>query len=282
MWRSYENGFHEKEVVLQAGQRSEWHNQSLKGVWCQNGHVQKLSTCKHFYPQPTSTILKIQATSGTWVECHRRYSQVFWELVRLRPGWWVPTIAAQQAILTMQVVLIITSIYLRDSARDDQAPMLLRDVSGKLWFDVALAGVSVLLALLFIAPYSHTFRHFPIDFLLGCAWIAAFVFLLLEFKGKSNCNQSVSDLATMTLPSICHTAQAAYAFAFLSACLWLTSSVVGAWICWRDRRQAKKSSIANMIPRSSSRGWWTLRYVSKREVAYALVSAVAEAGDQGH
>lgn len=106
---------------------------------------------------------------------------------------------------------------------------------------ISLAAASVLVALMLLAPFDHTFRHFTVDFLLSVAWFIAFVFLLIEFQ-HTDCNQNTKQFGSIALGGGCNTKRAAYGFAFLSGCFWAVTFVVGVWVTMRERKLKNKKS----------------------------------------
>jgi hypothetical protein len=89
-----------------------------------------------------------------------------------------------------------------------------------------VAGFSILLAILWLFPFSGTFIHWPIDFLISVAWFVAFG-LLVHFLG-SQCGDLFS-WSDITQPGGCQRWKADVAFAFLSAIFWLASALLGLW-----------------------------------------------------
>ncbi|KAK5049059.1 hypothetical protein LTR84_005481 [Exophiala bonariae] len=82
-----------------------------------------------------------------------------------------------------------------------------------------LAGISLLLGLLWLLPFSSGFVHWPVDVFISVAWFAAFG-ILISFNGT------------------CGRWRATEAFSFLSAIFWLVSALVGIWFIRRERRKA--------------------------------------------
>ncbi|KAJ5197111.1 hypothetical protein N7449_007590 [Penicillium cf. viridicatum] len=96
-----------------------------------------------------------------------------------------------------------------------------------------IAGLSILLGLIWLIPFSSGFFSWPMDILISFAWFAAFGVLVdtirrlpcgsiwsWHFRGDQTCGRW----------------KAAEAFSFLSAIIWLTSAIVGIWFTFRVRQ----------------------------------------------
>ncbi|KAJ5463037.1 hypothetical protein N7475_007981 [Penicillium sp. IBT 31633x] len=96
-----------------------------------------------------------------------------------------------------------------------------------------IAGLSILLGLIWLIPFSSGFFSWPLDIIISLAWFAAFGVLVdtirqlpcgsiwsWHFRGDQTCGRW----------------KAAEAFSFLSAILWLVSGIVGIWFTFRVRR----------------------------------------------
>ncbi|KAJ5317515.1 hypothetical protein PENANT_c036G01141 [Penicillium antarcticum] len=95
-----------------------------------------------------------------------------------------------------------------------------------------IAGLSILLGLIWLIPFSSGFFSWPLDILISFAWFAAFGVLVdtlrhlpcgsiwsWHFRGQQMCGRW----------------KAAEAFSFLSAIIWLVSGIVGIWFTFRVR-----------------------------------------------
>ncbi|KAK4151698.1 hypothetical protein C8A00DRAFT_45146 [Chaetomidium leptoderma] len=60
------------------------------------------------------------------------------------------------------------------------------DPSGRLVYAAVVAALTILAALIFIAPFAYSFWSFPIDFFLFAAWLAAFC-VLETLTGTNTC-----------------------------------------------------------------------------------------------
>jgi len=107
--------------------------------------------------------------------------------------------------------------------------------SSRFIYTEVVAALSMLLSLLLLIPFTAGFDLWPLDFVFFILWIVAFS-LLADWIIPMNCNWTwgngylENDAATQ-----CSLWKAALAFAFISAVLWLLSSLVGMWFMWRTR-----------------------------------------------
>lgn len=105
-----------------------------------------------------------------------------------------------------------------------------------------IAAVSILVSLLWLLPFTATFIHWPVDFLLFVAWIVAFG-LLVDFIGPLHCG-SVFHWGDITHKGTCQKWKADVAFAFLSAIFWLASALLGLWYLRRRRAGVGRNAVA--------------------------------------
>lgn len=106
---------------------------------------------------------------------------------------------------------------------------------GRFIYTEVVAGLSILLALIWLVPFSGSFIHWPADLIISVAWFVAFG-LLVDWLG-GNCGY-VFDWDGMSFNGTASCAQwkATIAFAFLSAICWLVSAILG--IYWVRRHTA--------------------------------------------
>jgi len=95
---------------------------------------------------------------------------------------------------------------------------------------------SVLFSLLWLLPFTSALLHAPADFILSLGWFGAFG-LLVNWVHKINCGRAFQ-WHGLTNGSFCGQWKAAEAFAFLSACFWLTSAVLALWVHHKMDRRA--------------------------------------------
>ncbi|KAJ5562690.1 hypothetical protein N7535_002865 [Penicillium sp. DV-2018c] len=96
-----------------------------------------------------------------------------------------------------------------------------------------IAGLSILLGLIWLIPFSWGFFTWPLDIIISLAWFAAFG-VLVDTIRQLPCG-SIWHWRFRT-GSMCGRWKAAEAFSFLSAILWLVSAIVGIWFTFRVRR----------------------------------------------
>jgi len=91
-----------------------------------------------------------------------------------------------------------------------------------------VAGLSILLALIWLIPFTGGFIHYPVDLVLFALWLAAFG-LLVDFIGPLHCG-SIWHWSKITEHGTCERWKAVVAFSFLSAVFWLTSALLVSYI----------------------------------------------------
>lgn len=91
-----------------------------------------------------------------------------------------------------------------------------------------VAAISLFFALIWLIPFMGTFIHWPIDFLLFVAWVVAFG-LLVDFIEPLHCG-GIFDNGQIDEQPYCQKWKADVAFCFLSALLWLASTLLGLWV----------------------------------------------------
>ncbi|KAK2786764.1 hypothetical protein FQN53_006240, partial [Emmonsiellopsis sp. PD_33] len=128
------------------------------------------------------------------------------------------------------VVAGIIGHYLRTFDKADAWP------EGRWIYTVVIAGLSMLLGLIWLIPFSSSFTTWPIDLLLSFAWFAAFG-VLVNALNKMHCG-AIFNWGGLTRNTVCSRWKAAEAFSFLSAILWLASTIVGIWFVSRKRDHA--------------------------------------------
>lgn len=89
---------------------------------------------------------------------------------------------------------------------------------------------------MWLLPFSAGFYHWPVDLLLAFAWFAAFG-LLIDWADRHNCASNVFEWGGITKGSRCDVWRLSEAFAFLSACFWLASGLLGLWFINRARKE---------------------------------------------
>lgn len=120
-----------------------------------------------------------------------------------------------------------------------------------------IAGLSILLALIWLLPFTAGFIHYPVDFVMFILWIVAFGLLVnvsaqqelyapsnstpetnlfcVQFIGPLHCG-SIWAWGDITDKGTCQKWKASVAFSFLSAVFWLASAILGIYVIHRARR----------------------------------------------
>ncbi|KLU85356.1 integral membrane protein [Magnaporthiopsis poae ATCC 64411] len=106
--------------------------------------------------------------------------------------------------------------------------------NGRHIYTIVVAAISMLLAIVWLFPFSGSFIHWPTDFIISVMWFAAFGLLVDWLNGACG---DVFDWSGIRLRGndICAKQKAIVAFAFLSAICWLASALLG--ILWVRRRE---------------------------------------------
>lgn len=121
---------------------------------------------------------------------------------------------------------------------------------GRFIYTEVVAGLSILLALLWLLPFSGSFIHWPIDLVLSIAWFAVFG-LLVNYLGGS-CGHTFNWSNLGLRGSNCGTWKTDEAFAFLAAICWLVSALLGLrWVRKHTDRRA-----ANTNTTTSNKRWY--------------------------
>ncbi|EXJ92310.1 hypothetical protein A1O3_00860 [Capronia epimyces CBS 606.96] len=126
------------------------------------------------------------------------------------------------------VVAGIVGSYLHDYRSGSGLPL------ARFIYIEVVAGLSILLALLWLLPFASGFFHWPIDLILSFAWFAGFG-LLVNYVNKTTCGGHTFDWAGITHGGFCGRWKSNEAFSFLSAIFWLVSALVGLWFIHRER-----------------------------------------------
>ncbi|POS70262.1 integral membrane protein [Diaporthe helianthi] len=112
-----------------------------------------------------------------------------------------------------------------------------------------VAGLSILLALLWLLPFSGSLIHWPVDLVISFCWFAAFG-LLVDWLG-GRCGDTFDWSGLGFRGNNCGSWKAGEAFAFLSAVCWLVSALLG--IYWTRRH------IASGTEPTRRRRWYRSR-----------------------
>ncbi|OJJ99875.1 MARVEL domain-containing protein [Aspergillus aculeatinus CBS 121060] len=96
-----------------------------------------------------------------------------------------------------------------------------------------IAGLSILLGLIWLIPFSSGFFSWPFDVIISFAWFAAFG-ILVDAIHKLNCG-SIWYWGGIIHNNSCGRWKAAEAFSFISAIVWLASALLGIWFTFRVR-----------------------------------------------
>ncbi|PHH77897.1 hypothetical protein CDD82_3303 [Ophiocordyceps australis] len=134
------------------------------------------------------------------------------------------------------IVAGVTGQYLHNAKASASAWAL-----GRWIYTETVAGLSILLALIWLFPFSRTFTHWPIDLLVSILWWAAFG-LIVHLIG-SRCGAVFDWQNVSPRGDECGKFKADIAFAFLSAILWLVSAIIGLFWTRRHERYNRRSHV---------------------------------------
>lgn len=111
-----------------------------------------------------------------------------------------------------------------------------------------IAAIGILFALLFLLPFTASFVHWPMDFLLFAGLMVAFG-LLANYIGP-NCG-SIWNWHGITHGGSCDKFKADLAFLFLASIFFLVSALLGIYVMHKYRQKAEQ--------RAGRRGWYRRR-----------------------
>jgi len=99
-----------------------------------------------------------------------------------------------------------------------------------------VAGLAILLSLLWLLPFSGSFVHWPVDLFISVCWFVAFGLIVQALQGSCG---YVFDWEGINLRGVnkCSNWKAIIAFTFLSAICWLVSAILGLlWVRDHERK----------------------------------------------
>lgn len=104
---------------------------------------------------------------------------------------------------------------------------------GRHIYSIVVAAISIVLAVVWLIPFSGSFIHWPADFLISVMWFVSFGLLVDWLNG--GCGYVFNWGGILGHDNFCAKQKANVAFAFLSAILWLVSALLG--IYWVRRHE---------------------------------------------
>ncbi|KAK2754409.1 hypothetical protein FQN54_007053 [Arachnomyces sp. PD_36] len=126
------------------------------------------------------------------------------------------------------IVAGVIGSYLHDFDKANAWPQ------GRWIYTEVVAGLSILLGLLWLIPFSGGFISWPLDIIISLAWFASFGLLVDALDGMP-CG-GIFQWSNIRGDGDCSRWKASEAFSFLSAVLWLASGLVGIWFVHRSRK----------------------------------------------
>ncbi|EEH42512.1 uncharacterized protein PADG_07332 [Paracoccidioides brasiliensis Pb18] len=142
---------------------------------------------------------------------------------------------------------VVAGIIGHDVARTDNFPGF---PLGRWIYALVVSGISMLLGLIWLIPFSASFVLWIADLIISCAWFSVFA-VLVNWLNRRACG-FIFDWGSITDGGVCDRWKAAEAFSFLSAILWLVSAIVGIWFTFRTR---DRRPVAGDGYRTNRRFW---------------------------
>ncbi|ORY68790.1 marvel domain-containing protein [Pseudomassariella vexata] len=108
-------------------------------------------------------------------------------------------------------------------------------------FAEVVAGLSILLAIIWLFPFSGSFVHWPVDLVISICWFVAFGLIVRLLDGACG---SAFDWEGIKFRGVsqCGNWKAIIAFSFLSAICWLVSAIIGfMWVRDHDRTYRRRT-----------------------------------------
>ncbi|KAK8190035.1 uncharacterized protein BKA78DRAFT_148165 [Phyllosticta capitalensis] len=131
------------------------------------------------------------------------------------------------------VVLGVTSYFLYEQHHHDYDGPKAREI-----YTIIIAALSLVSSLVLLIPFTFTFLHYPWDLILSMAWFASFG-LLVDFVDDNLTCSGPFHWGGLANGSYCSKWKADEAFAFISACFWLVSFLLGAYVFHRRTAEGK-------------------------------------------
>ncbi|PHH87493.1 hypothetical protein CDD83_8815 [Cordyceps sp. RAO-2017] len=130
------------------------------------------------------------------------------------------------------ICVAILAHYLSQSPQSDD-PAFARFI-----YTIVTAGISVLVSLVLLLPFSGTFTSWPTDIFISLMWWAAFA-ILVDLIGSS-CGAIFYWGNIAPRGDQCGRFKAVIAFSFLSAIVWLAMAGIG--LFWVRRHRQRRTS----------------------------------------
>ncbi|KAF4844113.1 hypothetical protein CGCSCA4_v007623 [Colletotrichum siamense] len=123
--------------------------------------------------------------------------------------------------------------------------------NGRFIYTIVVSSISMVLALVWLLPFSGSFVHWPMDVFISILWFVSFG-LLVNLIGDG-CGPVFDWSNVSPRGDDCGRHKANIAFTFLSAIVWLASALIG--LFWVRRRTA----VADNRPAVHRRRWYNSR-----------------------
>ncbi|KAF3808767.1 hypothetical protein GCG54_00010958 [Colletotrichum gloeosporioides] len=123
--------------------------------------------------------------------------------------------------------------------------------NGRFIYTIVVSSIAMVLALVWLLPFSGSFVHWPMDIFISILWFVSFG-LLVNLIGDG-CGPVFDWSNVSPRGDDCGRHKANIAFTFLSAIVWLASALIG--LFWVRRRTA----VADNRPAVHRRRWYNSR-----------------------
>lgn len=111
---------------------------------------------------------------------------------------------------------------------------------GRFIYTEVVAALAMLLAIIWLFPFSGSFVHYPVDLFISICWFAAFGVLVNWLNGSCGYAFDWDGIALRGSDS-CGKFKAVVAFTFLSAICWLCSAIIGlVWVRDHETRAYRR------------------------------------------
>ena len=128
--------------------------------------------------------------------------------------------------------------------------------NGRFIYTEVVAGLSILLSILWLFPFSGSFIHWPADLFISILWFVAFGLVVSWLNGSCGNVFDWSGLTVRGGANTCPEWKADIAFIFLSAILWLVSAILGIYWVHRHKRTAATGTTHTTTTRHTNRRWY--------------------------
>ncbi|KAK3686079.1 integral membrane protein [Podospora appendiculata] len=109
---------------------------------------------------------------------------------------------------------------------------------GRFIYTEVVAGLSIVLSIIWLFPFSGSFIHYPADFVISVMWFVSFGLLVSWLDDSCGNVFNWDNIALNSGTNTCAEWKADIAFTFLSAIFWLVSTLLGIYWVHKHTQQA--------------------------------------------